>query len=77
MSSIKSLNLFLLVGVLYRLLGNGIWPVKGVCSRCKTFKSKSCYGNKNVKVRLYSLLFDIFRMYLFSVTEKKTIDPEL
>ena len=30
MSSIQSRNLFLFVGFLYRLLGNGIWPVRGV-----------------------------------------------
>ena len=77
MSSIQSHNLFLFVGFLYRLLGNGIWPVRGVRSCCSTIKSKRCYGNNNVKVKLYSLLLDIYCIYLFSVTEKKTTDPEL
>ena len=72
MSSIQSCNLFLFVGFLYRLLGNGIWPVRGVRSRCSTIKSKRCYGNIKLK-----LLLDIYCIYLFSVTEKKAIDPEL
>ena len=72
MSSIQSPNLFLLVGFLCRLLGNRFWPVKGVRSRCNTLEFKRCYGNSNVKVRLYSLLFDIYCMHLFRVTEKKT-----
>ena len=55
MSSIQSRNLFS-VGFWYRLLGNGIWPVRGVPSRCSTIKSKRCYGNNNVKVKLNSLL---------------------
>ena len=59
MSSIQSPNLFLLVGFLYWLLSNRIWPVKGMRSRCNTFKSKRCYGNNNATVRLYSLSFDI------------------
>ena len=59
MLSIKSLNLFLLVGVLYLLLCNIIWPVKDVFSCCNGLKSKSCYINKNIKERLYSLLFDV------------------
>ena len=77
MSSIQSHNLFLFVGFSYRLLGNGIWPVRGVRSRCSTIKSKRSYGNNNVKVKLYSLLLDIYCIYLFSVTEKKPTDPEL
>ena len=77
MSSIQSTNLFLLIGFWHRLLGNRVWPVKGVLSRCNTLKSKRCYGNNNLKVRLYSLSFDIYCMYLFSVTEKKLTDPEL
>ena len=60
MSSIQSHNLFLFVGFLYRLLGNGIWPVRGLRSHCSTIKSKRCYGNNNVKVKLYSLLLDIY-----------------
>ena len=60
MSSIQSSNLCLFVGFLYRLLGNGIWPVRGVRSRCSTIKSKRCYGNNYVKVNLYSLLLDIY-----------------
>ena len=51
--------------------------VKGMRSRCNAFKSKSCFGNKNVKVRLYSLSLDSYQMYLFSVTEKQTNGPEL
>ena len=59
MSSIQSPNLFLLVAFFCRLLGNRVWPVKGVRSRCNTLQSKRCHGNSNaVKVRLYSLLFD-------------------
>ena len=76
MSSIQSRNLFLLVGFLYRLLGNGIWPVRGVRSRCSTIKSKRCYGNNNVKLKLYSLLVEIYCIDLFSVTEKKPTDPD-
>ena len=75
MSSIQSRNLFLFVGFLYRLLGNGIWPVRGVRLRCSTIKSKRCYGNNYVKVKLYSLLLDIYCIYLFSMTEKKPTDP--
>ena len=60
MSSIQSRNLFLCVGFLYLLLGNGIWPVREVRSRCSTIKSKRCYGNNNVKIKLYSLLLDIY-----------------
>ena len=73
MSSIQSRNLYLYVGFLYRLLGNGIWPVRGVRSRCGTLKSKRCYGNNNLKVKLYSLLLDIYCIYLFSVTEKNQL----
>ena len=40
-------------------------------------KPKHCYGNTNIKGTLYSLSFDIYRMYLFSVAEKKPSDPEL
>ena len=70
MSFLQSPISFLLGGFLYRLLGNRVWTVKGVCSCCNTLKSKCCYGNNNVKVRFYSLLsFDIYCMYLFSVTE--------
>ena len=46
-------------------------------SRCDIFKSKRCYGNSNVKARLYLLSFDIFKMYLFSDTEQKPTDPKL
>ena len=60
MSSIQSRNLFLFVCFLYRLLGNGIWPVRGVRSRCSTIKSKRCYENNYVKAKLYSLLLDIY-----------------
>ena len=74
-SSIQSPNLFLLVGFLCRLLGNRVWPVRGVHSRCNTLESKRCYGNSNVKVRLYSLLFEICCMDLFSVIEKKQLTP--
>ena len=77
MSYIQSHNLFLFICFLYRLLGNGIWPVRGVRSRCSTIKSKRCYGNNYVKVKLNSLLLDIYCIYLFSVTEKKLTDPEL
>ena len=77
MSSIQSPNLFLLVGFLFSLLGNIIWPVKRVRSRYNTYKSKCCHGHNNGTVRFYSLLFDIYRMYLFSVPEKKPTDPEL
>ena len=72
MSSIQSRNLFLFVGFLYRLLGNGIWPVRVVRLRCSTNKSKRCYGNNNVQVKP---LLDIYCIYLFSVTEKKPTDP--
>ena len=77
MSSIQSRNLFLFVGFLYRLLGNGIWPVRGVRSRCSTIISKRCYGNNNVRVKRNSLLLDVYCIYLFSVTKKKPTDPEL
>ena len=77
MSSIQLRNLILFVGFLYRLLGNGTRPVRGVRSRCSTIKSKRCYGNNNKKVKLKSLLLDIYCIYLFSVTEKKPTDPEL
>ena len=43
-------------------------PVKEVRSRYDTYRSKCYYGNSNVKARLYSLSFDIYNMYLFSVT---------
>ena len=76
-SSIQSPHLFLLEGFLCRLLGNIVWSVRGVRSRCNTLESKHCYGNSNVKVRLYSLLLDIYCMYLSSMTEKKPSDPEL
>ena len=36
-----------------------------------------CVAMETVMLRLYSLLFDIHCMYLFSVTEKKPVDPEL
>ena len=75
MSSIQSRNLFLFVGFLYRLLGNGIWPVRGVCSRCSTIKSERCYGNNNVKVELYSLVLDIYCIYIFGVTESNQLTP--
>ena len=71
MSSIQLPNLFLLVGVLYRLLGNRIWPVKGVRLRCNAVKSKNCYRNKNVKLRLYSLSFDIYRIYIIQCDRKE------
>ena len=79
MSSIQSRNLFLFVGFKYRLQGNGIRSVRGVHSRCSTIKSKRCYGNNNVKVKVYSLLLYIYIycIYLFSVTEKKPNYPEL
>ena len=48
-----------------------------VRSRCNTLESKLCYGNSNVKVRLYSLLFDSYCMYVFSITEKKPTVSEL
>ena len=67
----------MLLDVLYWLLGNIIRPVKGVRSRCETSKSKRCYGNSNVKARLYSLSFDIYNMYPISVTEQKPTDPKL
>ena len=76
-STIQSPNLFLLVGFLGRLLGNRVWPVRGVRSRCNTPESKRCYGNSNVKVGLYSLLFELFCMYHITVSEKKPTDPEL
>ena len=39
-------------------------PVKGVRLHCNASKYKSCYRNKNAKVRLYSLSFVICRMNL-------------
>ena len=48
-----------------------------VYSLCNTSISKCCYGNNNVKVMLYSQLFDTYHMYLFSVTEKKPTEPKL
>ena len=77
MSSIQSPNSFWSVGFLYRLLGNRVWPVRGVRSRFNTLKSKRCYGNNKHKVRLKSLSFDNYCMYIFIVTEKKLTDPEL
>ena len=77
MSSIQSPNMFLSVGFLKQLLGNRIWPVKGVRSLCDTFNSKHCYGNSNVNARLYSLSSDIFNIYLLSVTEQKPTEPKL
>ena len=77
MSSIQLPNLFLLVGFWRRLLGNGVWPVKGVRSRSNTLESKRCYGNSIVKVRHYSLVFDSYCMYTFSMTEKKPTESEL
>ena len=77
MSSIQSPNSFRSVGFLYRLLGNRVWPVRGVRSRFNTLKSKRCYGNNNLKVRLKSLPFDNYCMYISIVTEKKLTDPEL
>ena len=77
MSSIQSSKSFWLEGFLYRLLGNRVWPVRGVLSRFNTLKSKRCYGNNNLKVRLKSLSFDNYYMYIFIVTEKKLTDPEI
>ena len=77
MSSIQSPKSFWLVGFLYRLLGNRVWPVRGVRSRFNTLKFKRCYGNNNLKVRLKSLSFDNYCMYIFIVTEKKLTDPEI
>ena len=77
MSSIQSPNSFWLVGFLYRLLGNRVWPVRGVRSRFNTLKCKRCYGNNSLKVRLWSLSLDNYRMYIFGETEKILIDPEL
>ena len=48
-----------------------------VCSRCNTLESKRCYANSNVKERHYSLLFDSYCMYIFSMTEKKPAESEL
>ena len=48
-----------------------------VRSHCDTSKSKRCYGNSNLKARLYSLSSDIFNMYLFSVTEQKPTGPKI
>ena len=48
-----------------------------VRSRCDASNSKRCYGNSNVKARLYSLSSDIFNMYLFSVIEQKPTEPKL
>ena len=48
-----------------------------VRSRCNTLESKCGYGNSNVKVRHYSLLFDSYFMYIFSMTEKKPTESEL
>ena len=50
-SSIETPNLFLLGGFLCRLLGNKVWHVRGVCSRCYTLQSKRCYGISNVKLK--------------------------
>ena len=50
---------------------------QGVRSRCGTSYSKRCYGNSNVKARLYSLSSDMLNMYLFSVTEQKPTGPKL
>ena len=77
MPSIQSPNSFWLVGFLYRLLGNRVWPVRGVRSRFNTIKSKRCYGNNNLKVRLKSLSFDNYCMYIFIGTENKLTGPEL
>ena len=79
MPSIQSTYSFLLVGFLYWLLGNRIWPVKWVCSRCNAsnLKSKRSYGNNNGKIKLYLLLFEFYNMYLFNVSEKKPTDPKL
>ena len=77
MSSIQSSNLFLFEGSLSRLLGNRTRPVKGVRSRCNALKSKRCHGNSNVKASLYSLSFDMYFMYLFSVAAQKLTYPEL
>ena len=75
MSSIQSRNLFLFVGFLYRFLGNGIWLVRAVRSRCSTIISKRCYGNNNVRVKRNSLLLDIYCIYLFSVTKRNQLTP--
>ena len=77
MSSIQSPNSFWLVGFLYRLLGNRVWPVRGVRSSFNALKSKRCYGNNDLKVRLKSLSFDNYCMYILIVTKKKLTDPEL
>ena len=42
-----------------------------------TSNSKRCYGNSNVKARLFSLSSDILNMYLFSFTEQKATEPKL
>ena len=42
-----------------------------------TSYSKRCYGNSNVKPRLYSLSSDIFNMCVFCVTEQKRTDPNV
>ena len=77
MSYIQSPNSFWSVGFLYRLLGKRVWPVRGVRLRFNTLKSKRCYGNNNLKVRLKSLSFDNYCMYIFIVTKTKLTDPEL
>ena len=77
MSSFQSSNLFLLVGSVSRLLRNRTRPVKEVRSRCNTLKSKHCHGNNNIKVSLFSLPFDMYYMYLFSVAAQKLTYPEL
>ena len=71
----QSPNLFFFVG--RRFVPVARQATEYGLSRCKTLESNRCYGNSNVKVRLYSLLFDIYCMYLFSVPEKKPTDPEL
>ena len=76
-SSIQLHNLYLLVGFIYWLLGNRIWPVEQVRSYCNTSISKRCHGNDNVNVMLHLLSCDTYYMYLLSATEKKPTGPKL
>ena len=71
MSFIKATNLFLLGGFFIQVARQQSMACQRVRSRCNTLKSKRCYGNNDVKESFYSLSFDIYCGYLFSVTEKK------
>ena len=44
---------------------------RGAFTCCNTIKSKRCHGNSNVKLKLYSLLFDIHILHVLIQCDRK------